>query len=271
VTQSGNSVVFDELPIPEGKSEIWIIGGGPSLDLLDKSTIDRSKAIVITQNGTIQYLKPDYHVCNDTHAVYRWSKHKWAKDCIWIDRYDRAKIMDECGVKHVLATNLYERTYTGTGAEAVNLAYWIWYNHREIQAVHYVGMDCSEVILPNQRTKHPIQDMGWNKTHRRIVDAVGKCHYVYPACLPVFPYQKPIQLPKGWQEREHRIEWSVNQCYRAQLISIARIAKGDQRFGNLLQSHSFLDFNRLNPARRDAGYQGARRNVDRPSPVQAGK
>jgi len=243
------------LPIPD-LNRILVLGGGVSLDLyfrdLEKKP-NRENTIIIACNGSISLCKPTYQVCGDPHAITFWSKHKNNDGVTWIAR-PNTKLYAELGLPYVEGDSLLDRTYTGTGSEALNLAYYIS-RFQNIESIEYVGFDFTDLVIPKYK-KTDLEVKAGRVAKQRILDMQTKARFNYAAVSEVMPYQESIHAPKGWWKMNFTPKQTFHPCYRRQLKSIA-LLNFDEEFTDKLQCRSLLDVTRLKPNRTDCNYDEA--------------
>lgn len=253
------NISFDAIPI-DSRENIYILGGGVSLDLFNRAKIDPAKDITITCNGAISYLPfaPDFQVCGDKHALDYWSKHKNA-GCLWVARGNRIAQVSGLGLRFVNSAALFKGEYTGTGAHAFHLAYYINHYSTSIKNIYYIGFDFTDVKIPTAKTVTALPKAG-AKTAERIKYSNNNKLFMYASSCEVMPYQLGIQVPKKWYKMQYTLQHSYNKCYQSQLKSLAALGKSTESFASKLRCLSLLDIKYLDSTRYQSGYMNAIRH-----------
>jgi hypothetical protein len=246
------------LPIPELDSVV-ILGAGVSIDfyLRDRQTpLDRKKEIIITCNGSISITKPTYQICGDPHAIKHWSQHKNHDESVWWIARPGQALYKELHIPHVISNTLIEREYTGTGAEALNIAFYLTKMRPSIQTVTYTGLEGLDIVLQKPAAKGEIQ--AGRVAKQRIEDMNKENRYCYCVATEVMPYQESIHAPDGWWDMKPKLKLTLNSCYLRQLKSFSRVGL-DPEFKSKLVCRSLIDITHLNPRKPDCGIEMALR------------
>lgn len=255
-----------DLPIPTAANNIYVLGGGISLDLFDFKKINRATDIVIATNSAISLITPTYQVCGDPHAIKYWGGSKYNKDgVIWVANPSRLGEYAHLSNKYISSADLFRapKGY-GTGLSAIYLAYYInQYAGKQIQSIYYIGYDYAALYLPGYEPK-PQTGEGLERftktrylaSHRSYVE---KRLFNYAAKLRLMPYQRPLQAPAGWQAMDHKVRRTESPLYKSQFASLVALLSRDRGFRGKLRCLSGIDITRLTD-KTNHGYKDAFKN-----------
>jgi len=242
------------------KKRILILGAGCSLDLFwhsdEQNLFTDTESIIIATNGIISLTIPDIQVCGDPHAIKYWSKHKNnARSVLWMSRQKVISEFRRHKLNFLCSVDIMTRKYTGTGAEAFNIAYYIWYNNKSISDIYYSGFDFSDIqIKTHKNTYNNNEAIGAVKA--RQIRMKAQSRYCYASCSEVMPYQESIHAPDKWWDKQYLCLRTFNPCYGAQMKSLSNF-KMDTKFLKVLRCRSVLNVNFLNKNKPDYNYKVA--------------
>lgn len=222
---------------------LWIIGTGPSLDLLDLSTIPED-AITITINAALALYASTYQVASDPEAIITYMRYTRPEITTWASRRLNRNLLPQeaakVGAKYFIIDDCYTRGYQGSGQEAFALAYEIS-KRIPIESIHYVGVADGLV--------RPLSDMtiGYGYSYK-LVD------YLHER-------QRPLATKPETMREPYVVQWTDVRSYANQAKEITRLIHADPKFKRLLVSHSFADLTKMNGVSYDCGFREALRKL----------
>lgn len=223
-------------------TDIYVLGSGPSLSLIDWDEFDHPEAITITQNGSINaYPQSDWQVVADFSALDAYHDCGYPEHTTWTGRKPMKSAAEKHGLTWISIEDLIYRgapgqkgeyPWSGTGLDAILLAWYLHETIDTIQRIHYAGMD--------------------------FTDTLDGERYAY--CLSDFKHPK-IKYVKDVELTKQNAKYSENTTYRKQLAMIIKLCKADPAFGAKLCCHSHFDILKGSGSAFDRGWRSAFRTT----------
>lgn len=235
--------IREEIPnilVDESISSIWIISTGNSLSYANLKKIPKN-AITITINASIcLYTNSTFQISSDGRAITHY--HSQSLTAIWVSQLRNRNQLSGYGLKHVCTEDIMDRRYTGSGSEAIYLAYVLWSEMPSIREIHTIGMDCAAYRTPD------------GKEHVYT-------HLLEPHIADWQRRDKRHSEP-GWREGvDYTINYAKSDPYRIQYHGIATLIRTTPAFRSRIISHSYFDLSKIDPAAHDLGFRDARQTT----------
>lgn len=235
------------LPIPIdklGADTIWIIGCGPSLDVLGPDLEALSNSIVITINAALPCYRKQatYQIATDHHSTEKYHRkdHLWP---VWVGpRWQALEPYDEhlrwALVQDLVPLELGNAKHT-SGTAALLLALFLYLQSSlKIKKVFITGIDLCSIQRPNAKRFYQY------------------AHKVAPHLLELND-QKALGVPRGFYSRPWTIAASANGAYRNQALSFSKILDQEPDFARSIECRSFCNLHNLKPHGKDFGWRQA--------------
>lgn len=240
------------LPLPPEKANaerIWILGAGPSLDLMRPNPAELTdKDIVITINGALPLYKgkSTYQVATDAVSVTGYGPKSPTEWPVWIvpPESKRAVETNPYCVWRVISDLIpTPGPRLTSGSCAFFLALMLFLQESlKIKKVIVCGLDFCLLRAKSNTLKR----------------------YSYANCLTdvLLPIGESVLdrfriVPSGFYQEPFRVSFAENPSYRQQAARIGKLLAEEPAFAKVVESRSFVDFRKLSPRGHDYGWKQA--------------